>query len=90
MNVRKGTIAALTDPADKGGIGPLPNVTQAVLAIIKKEADARSPGGNVLSSPRFLEEGASTISVPALIGYLGDKDNGVRGWGGGRIGQDRG
>ena len=78
VNVRKGTIAALTDPADKGGIGPLPNVTQAVLAIIKKEGDARGPGGNVLSSSRFLEAGVRAVSVPALIGYLGDKDNGVR------------
>ena len=79
VNVRKGTIAALTDPADKGGIGPLPNVVQAVLAIMKKEGDARGPGGNVLSTTRFLEASIRAISVPALIGYLGDKDNGVRG-----------
>ena len=79
VNVRKGTIAALTAPTEQNGIGPLPNVVQAVLAIIKKEGDARGPGGNVLSSPRFLEAGVRGISVPVLIGYLGDKDNGVRG-----------
>ena len=79
VNVRKGTIAALTDPAAQGGIGPLPNVTQAILAIMKKEGDARGPGGNVLSSPRFLDAQVRAISVPALIAYLSDKDNGVRG-----------
>lgn len=79
VNVRKGTIAALTAPAEQGGIGPLPNVVQAVLVIMKKEGDARGPGGNVLSSPRFLDAGVRSVSVPALIAYLGDKDNGVRG-----------
>ncbi len=79
VNVRKGTIAALTAPSEQGGIGPLPNVVQAVLAIMKKEGDARGPGGNVLSSPRFLDPSVRAISVPALIAYLGDKDNGVRG-----------
>lgn len=79
VNVRKGTIAALTSPPEQGGIGPLPTVVQAVLAIMKKEGDARGPGGNVLSSPRFLDPSIRALSVPVLIGYLSDKDNGVRG-----------
>ena len=79
VNIRKGTIAALTDPAAKGGIGPRPDVVQAVLAILKKEGDARSPGGDVLGSSRFVTEGANAISVPTLIGYLTEKDDGVKG-----------
>jgi HEAT repeat protein len=78
VNIRKGTIAALTAPANAGGIGPREDVVKAVLAIMKKEADARGPGGDVLGSPRFVAEGANKISVPPLLGYLSDKDDGVK------------
>lgn len=79
VNIRKGTIAALTAPAEKGGIGPRPDVVQAVLAILKKEGDARGPAGDVLGNSRFVAEGANAISVPTLIGYLAEKDDGVKG-----------
>ncbi len=96
VNVRKGTIAALSDVGGAGvtpGLGPRPDVVNAILAIMKTEADARGPGGDVLSKPRFLAEGAGAISVPALIGYLSDKDDGVRSGGAdalGKIGDARG
>lgn len=78
VNVRKGIIAALIVPATEGGIGPRPEVLDAVLAIIKKEGDARGPGGDVLSSPRFLAQEVRAKSVPVLIGYLSEKDDGVK------------
>ena len=79
VNIRKGTIAALTAPANQGGIGPRPDVVKAVLAIIKKEGDARGPGGDVLGSTRFVTaEGANAISVPTLVSYLSEKDDGVK------------
>ena len=78
VNIRKGTIAALTAPANEGGIGPRPDVVKAVLAIMKKEGDARGPGGDALGSLRFTSEGANAISVPTLVGYLAEKDDGVK------------
>ena len=81
VGVRKGAIAAFTDSGSPGvtpGIGPRPDAVKAILAIMKTEADARGPGGDALSKPRFLAQGANALSVPALIGYLSDKDDGVR------------
>ena len=81
VSVRKGAIAAFADAGAPGvtpGIGPRPDAVKAILDIMKKEADARGPGGDVLSKPRFVQEGANALSVPTLIGYLGDKDDGVR------------
>jgi HEAT repeat protein len=80
--VRKGTIAALTEP--KNGIGPKVNsgegidVIAAVVDMMKKEANARGPGGDVLASPLF-DQGASQQRAGALlIAQLGDKDGAVR------------
>lgn len=79
-NVRKGTIAALSD--SQKGIGPNPksgvDVVQAILDIMKKEGGARSPGGDVLSSSLFETQAARDQSVPKLIAMLSDKDDGVR------------
>jgi HEAT repeat protein len=76
VNVRKGTISALTDP---DGIGPrtTPDVVAAIVDIMKREAGARAPGGDVLSSPAF-DPKANARSVPALITLIDDKDDGVR------------
>lgn len=78
INVRKGTLAVLT--ATEGGIGPRtnPDVVQAVLSIMKKEDAARGPGGDVLSSPLFVRSGANARSVPALMAFLDEKDDGVK------------
>src|SRR5581483_2769463 len=75
-NVRKGTITALTDP--QNGIGAKPGVVKAVIALMQKEGGARGPGGDVLGSAKFTQNGANQESVPALIAMLKDKDEGVR------------
>jgi HEAT repeat protein len=75
-NVRKGTITALTDL--QNGIGPKPGVVKAIIALMQKEGGARGPGGDVLGSPKFTQNGANQESVPALIAMLKDKDEGVR------------
>ncbi len=76
VNVRKGTIAVLTDP---DGIGPkqTPDVVAAVIDIMKREGGARGPGGDVLSRPTF-DPAANPRSVPALLALLKDKDDGVK------------
>ncbi len=78
INVRKGTITALSSPS--GGIGPRtsPDVVAAVLDIMTREDGARGPGGDVLSSPVFINGGANARSVPALLTMLDNKDNGVK------------
>ena len=75
-NVRKGTIAALS--SQKGGVGPKPGVVAAIAAIMKAEAGARGPGGDVLGSALFTKGGGNAESVPALFTLLKDKDEGVR------------
>ena len=81
-NVRKGTIAALTDPVN--GIGPKEskadgiNVTQAVVDLMKKEGGARGPGGDVLASALFKRGGSDKRSGDLLIAQMADKDGGVR------------
>jgi HEAT repeat protein len=76
-NVRKGTISALT--AANGGIGPKPGMVTAIVTIMKAEAGARGPGGDVLGSDLFIKGGANKESVPQLLVLLKDKDEGVRG-----------
>ncbi|HZO89324.1 MAG TPA: HEAT repeat domain-containing protein [Chthonomonadaceae bacterium] len=76
--VRKGTITALTDP--QNGIGPKPGVIAAIVDIMKREAGARGPGGDVLGSPKFTQDvSARKESVRLLTDQLKDKDDGVRG-----------
>ncbi|HLV79061.1 MAG TPA: HEAT repeat domain-containing protein, partial [Chthonomonadaceae bacterium] len=74
--VRKGTITALTDPAN--GIGPKPGVVAAIVAQMKADGGARGPGGDVLGSPTFTQHGADQESVPLLLAQLKDSDEGVR------------
>jgi HEAT repeat protein len=80
--VRKGTQAALTDP--QNGIGPKQDtaagidVIQAIVDLMKKEATARGPGGDVFASARFSEPATRKKSGDLLIAQLGDKDGGVR------------
>ncbi|HZT40625.1 MAG TPA: HEAT repeat domain-containing protein [Chthonomonadaceae bacterium] len=74
--VRKGTITALDDPAN--GIGPRPGVVAAVVAQMKADGAARGPGGDVLGSPKFTQNGADKESVPLLLAQLKDSDEGVR------------
>lgn len=75
-NVRNGTVLALTDA--QGGIGPKPGVVAAVVDIMKREAGARGPGGDVLGSPLFRQDGGDKESVPALLALLKNSDEGVR------------
>jgi HEAT repeat protein len=70
-NVRKGVARALTDP---DGIGPRKEVVEALVEKMKGDAGTRGPGGDVLSSPRFLKEGAAAIAVPKLLTILTEKD----------------
>ena len=80
--VRKGTKAALSDPV--GGIGPKENkadgidVTNAIVDLMKKEAGARGPGGDVLASPLFKQGENQKRSAELLIAQLADKDGAVR------------
>ncbi|HLJ57936.1 MAG TPA: HEAT repeat domain-containing protein, partial [Chthonomonadaceae bacterium] len=80
--VRKGTKAALTDPVN--GIGPKLDpadgidVIKAVVDLMKKEAGARGPGGDVLASDLFKKDGGEKRSGDLLIAQLGDSDGGVR------------
>jgi HEAT repeat protein len=81
-HVRKGTIAALTQP--NGGIGPkqVPaegiDVIPAIVQLMKKEGGARGPGGDVLASDLFKQNGADKRSGDLLIAQLADTDGGVR------------
>jgi len=81
-HVRKGTITALTQP--KVGIGPKLNpsegidVIAAIVQLMKKEAGARGPGGDVLASDLFKQDGAEKRSGDLLLAQLGDTDGGVR------------
>jgi len=70
-NVRKGVAHVLTDP---DGIGPKKEVVDALVAKMKGDGGTRGPGGDVLSSPRFLKEGAADIAVPQLLTILTEKD----------------
>jgi HEAT repeat protein len=80
--VRKGTIAALTDSKD--GIGPRENpaagidVIASIVRLMKAEAGARGPGGDVLSSPLFDHGASQKKSADLLFAQLGDKDGAVR------------
>ena len=80
--VRKGTIAALVDP--QNGIGPKEDpargidVIKAIVDLMKKEAGARGPGGDVLASARFNQGASAKKSGELLIAQLADKDGGVR------------
>jgi HEAT repeat protein len=76
VNVRKGTIAVLTDT---DGIGPKqnPDVVAAIIDIMKREGGARAAGGDVLSAPTF-DPVANPRSVPALLALLDNKDDGVK------------
>jgi len=79
--VRKGTKAALTDT---DGIGPKEDkaagidVIQAIVDLMKKEAGGRGPGGDVLASPLFKQNGSDKKSGDLLVAQLADKDGGVR------------
>ncbi len=70
-NVRKGVAHVLTDP---DGIGPKKAVVDALVAKMKADGGTRGPGGDVLSSARFLKEGAADIAVPQLLTILTEKD----------------
>ncbi len=76
LNVRKGTIEALTD--QKGGIGPRtrPDVVADLLKTLQSTADARRPVGDVLSSPLF-DPSANSRSVPGLVAMLDNSDDTV-------------
>ncbi len=75
-NIRKNSILVFDDP--KAGFGPLPGVVPGIVDYMKKEGGARGPGGDVLSSPLFLQKGSQRESVPLLIAQVDDKDEGVR------------
>lgn len=70
-NVRKGVAHVLTDP---DGIGPKKEVVEALVEKMKGDGGTRGPGGDVLSSLRFLKEGAADIAVPKLLTILTEKD----------------
>ncbi len=70
-NVRKGVAKVLTDP---DGVGPKKAVVDALVAKMQADAGTRGPGGDVLSSSRFLKEGAADIAVPQLLTILTEKD----------------
>ena len=70
--VRKGVKAAFT--ASNGGIGPKPNVVDAIIARMKADDPTRGPGGDILSSTLFTQSGANARSLPLLIGFLTDRD----------------
>jgi HEAT repeat protein len=72
---RKGMMAVFTD---KDGIGPKPEVVTAIIEKMKERGEARTLGGDILSQPRFTQGGANAVSVPLLISYLKEKDEGVR------------
>ena len=77
-NVRKGTIRALSEP--NGGIGPRPGVVNAIVNIMKAEAGARGPGGDVMGSDLFRrDEAQRKEAIALLVEQLKDKDEGVRG-----------
>lgn len=70
-NVRKGVNHVLTDP---DGIGPRKEVVEALVDKMKGDGGTRGPGGDILSSPRFMKEGAADIAVPLLLTILTEKD----------------
>ena len=80
--VRRGTILALTEPGK--GIGPKLDeaakidVIAAVVDIMKKEAGARGPGGDVLGSLLFRQGDAQKRSSDMLIAQFANKDGAVR------------
>jgi len=76
-NIRKNSILAFDDP--KNGFGPTSGVVAGIVAYMKAEGGARGPGGDVLSSPLFLQKNSQTESVPLLLALIDDKDEGVRG-----------
>lgn len=70
-NVRKGINRVLTDP---DGIGAKKEVVEALVDKMKGDGGTRGPGGDVLSSRRFLKEGSAEIAVPLLLTILTEKD----------------
>ncbi len=76
-NIRKGTVAALSSV--RGGIGPKPGVVPGITDIMRREAGARGPGGDVLGTALFTQNGGNKESLPLLYALLKDKDEGVRG-----------
>ncbi len=80
--VRKGTVAALSDSAN--GIGPRQDiaagidVARSIVDLMKKEATARGPGGDVFASPRFNQGASQKRCADLLLAQLEDKDGGVR------------
>ncbi len=77
-NIRKGTIVALSD--SKSGVGPKPGVSAEIVALMKADGNARSPGGDVLGSKLFTQDAAARAeSVQLLIQQMEEKDEAVRG-----------
>ena len=77
-NIRKGTIEVLTAP--NGGIGAKSGIIPAIVAVMKADAAARGPGGDVLGSKLFTQDAAARAeSVDLLTKQMDEKDEGVRG-----------